>query len=113
MGLLTLIKQLKNDNQKLTTVNPLLDAIDLNFCQYLEALSDNEIFLKGKIRNIINLLEDCGVGYEEKLKSAFEAYNEIYNYYLLSRKVNIQRIKEATKQTPDFKIVTNYGEAFI
>ncbi len=112
MSLASYIARLKNENYKITTVNPLLDAFDIEFCRNIDCILENNDFVKRKQKKIIKLLKDESVGVDDKLKSAFEIYNELYNFIELSKKVKIKPIKESKQKTPDFEIFSRNGERF-
>ena len=104
---------LKEESRKITTVNPLLDVFNLDFCQKIDSFSRKNQFFQDKKAQLIELLKDYDVGYDEKLKSAVEVYNEVLNYHLLSQKVVIEPVKENNSKTPDFLIRNNSDNFYL
>lgn len=85
--------------------NGLLFAFSLELCKEIDNSSKTNAFCKKTVNDILSLLNNYDVGYEEKLKSAFEVYSECAIYLeIKSRGLEIERIPEAKESRPDFKV---------
>ncbi len=110
------INELKFYNSQLTVINPLLDVINMDFClqldYYLIKYDTNYVFYINGKNKIFNLLRNFSIGRVEKLIDAFDVYNELYNFYILSKKIKIEPIATKSIKTPDFKCTTQNGQDF-
>lgn len=108
------ILALKQENFKLTTVNPILDSFSLGSCQDIDSEA-SDIFIKGKRENIINHLTNYTVGHDIKLKPALDEYNEATTYLAFKRQgISIERFTERkNEKTPDFKIDIGEEEFYV
>jgi len=112
MSLVSYITKLKRESYEITTDNPLLDAFDIEFCRLIDSTLENCDFVRRKQKEIIKLLEGASVEVDDKLKSAFDIYSELYNFFRLSEKVKIRPIKESKEKTPDFEVLSSNGQKF-
>lgn len=99
------ILTLKQENSRLTTVNPIIDAFSLGGCQDIDSeISDD--FIKEKRKNIIDRLKNYTVGYDIELKPALDEYNEAITYLAFRKQgIAIERFAERkNEKTPDFKV---------
>lgn len=96
--------------------NGLLFAFSLDLCKEIDNAASTDQFCKKTIGNVLKLLENYDVGYEEKLKSAYEVYAECAIYLEINTKgLGTEKIPEGKESKPDFKVsldgVTVYFEA--
>lgn len=98
------ILKLKQDTSSLT-INPVLDAFNLDECRKLDNLYSRNLFIKDKIDNCLNYLKNLLVDFNPSYKSAYEEYNEAIVYTDLIKKCSANRIPESTKPTPDFEAI--------
>ena len=98
-----LILRLKRDTNKVT-INPLLDAIELEKIKLFEAESQTNADYRRKLNTISENLRKVDYIFTPKYQRAFDAYNEIAVYELLKTRVDLKFMKEGDVSTPDFKI---------
>lgn len=87
------------------SVNPVLDAFNLDDCSKLDSDYYSDNFIRKKIDECLNLLDDIGLDYSPKFNSAYEKYNEAVIYYYSKNKFQFYPIKEGKNPTPDFEII--------
>jgi hypothetical protein len=106
---------LLQNNNEITTVNPILKAFSLDYCEKIDDAVNNDEFIKSKRNNIIKNLNNCTVGHDDYLKPAFDEYNEAVTYLSIKNKnLLIDRVKEVKgKNTPDFQITSNNKTFYI
>lgn len=98
--------------------NGLLFAFSLDLCKEIDSAASSDQFCKKTVSDVLKLLNNYDVGYEEKLKSAFEVYSECAIYLEIKNKgLEVEKIPEGKESKPDFKVshddVTVYFEAKI
>jgi len=103
MTLHSRILKAKQANAEYMT-NPLLLGFSLDECKAIDNIADSDQFVRGKVKEILDLLHDYDVDYDEKLKSAFEAYSEAATYIQLREKgIPLERVRETKSKRPDFQ----------
>ena len=94
--------------------NETLDCFDNATCTLLEQSTD--AFIEKRVRKCAKTLsENQKIDYDDKIKAAFDDYNEALVYYTLKNLNNydIRNITETDTKTPDFKIVFNKEEFYV
>lgn len=96
--------------------NGLLFAFSLDLCSKIDKAANIDPFCKKTVNDVLKLLKNYAVGYEEKLKSAFEVYSECGIYLEIRAKgLEVEKIPEGKESRPDFKVsldgVSVYFEA--
>lgn len=86
------------------TINPVLEAFNLEECIYLDGQYKVDDFIKEKIDKCLNYLKNLHIDFNSSYKSAYEEYNEAVIYADLLKKCQIARIPETNTSTPDFKV---------
>ncbi|MBD2292330.1 hypothetical protein H6G06_02245 [Anabaena sphaerica FACHB-251] len=113
----TKIKELQEENSKLTTTNPILNAFSLDRCKEIDEAAENDKFIAQHRNEILDHLKKCSVGHTSEFKQAFDIYNEIITYLFLNnigknRSFSVIRVPEDNKGTPDFEVNFTHGETF-
>jgi hypothetical protein len=111
------IKELQEENHKLTTINPILNSFSLNKCEEIDQVADKDPFIAQQRKNILIHLKKCSVGHSSELKQALDAYYEIISYLYLNHKGKdkgflVKRVPEENEKTPDFEVNFIDGEIF-
>jgi hypothetical protein len=88
----------------LYSVNPVLDAFNLDDCSKLDSEYYSDEFIRKKVDECLKLLNGIGLDFNPKFNSAYEIYNEAVIYFYFKNRFQIQPIKEEKYSTPDFHI---------
>lgn len=108
------ILSLQQANLEFTTNNSLIKAFEISDCQLLDELFEEDQFIRQKRSQVLDLLKEYEVGHHNRLKPAFDAYQEAMNYLFLKEKVTVECIREQKNaKTPDFKIFSGQEQAFL
>jgi hypothetical protein len=105
------ILNLKQETSQIT-VNPVLDAFNLNECKRLDRNYLIDPFVKSKIKKCLNYLKGLKIDFDVNYISAYNEYCEAITYIQLKRKYNTERVSETTTSTPDFHVSNTIGECF-
>ena len=106
-----IVLKLKQDTSGIT-INPVLDAFNLDECEELQAEYTSDDFIKSKINTCIKFLKKCTVHFSGNYKSAYDEYNEAITYLQLKRRYRIERIPEGAQKSPDFHLVNDPPNTF-
>ena len=95
-----------------TTSNDTLDVFNDDYCKIIDS-SNDEFVIKRK-RSCIKLLKKISdkFEYDDRIKSAYDAYNEAITYVDLKKRCAIHNIPEAKESTPDFIIINDEDEVY-
>jgi len=91
------------------TENWVLNCFDLDKCREFDKRGLTDSVIRHKTSLCINYLRHAKADHSSLYDNAFNAYNEIIIYDLLSQKCNIKHVKENEKPTPDYIITTKNG----
>ena len=94
--------------------NETLNCFDDVTCQLLDQSNDG--FLMNRTQKCAKALSDLQkIDYDDRIKSAFDDYNEALVYYTLKyiKCYDIQNITETKTKTPDFTISYNSDDFFV
>lgn len=107
MNLYDKILELKQGNREYGH-NGLLFAFSLDICREIDNAVSTDPFCKSTVNEVLKLLKNYDVGYDEKLKSAFEVYSECAIYLeIMSKGLEVEKIPEGKSPSPDFKVSFN------
>ena len=85
--------------------NGLLFAFSLKLCEKIDNTVHNDPFCKETVKEIFKLLKNYDVGYDEKLKSAYEVYSECVIYLEMKASgLHITKVPEEKEPRPDFEV---------
>ena len=95
--------------------NGILNAFCLRLCRRIdEQVAASDTFAKTTVSTIKSLLAEYSVGYEDKLRSAYETYSEYVIYLEMTDKgCSVERVAEADTARPDFKVTCEGGEVYV
>ncbi len=98
------ISELKQETNTISS-NPLLNNFEENYLQEIDNTAVNDNFIKEKKSNILNLIKEIGIDFDDKLISAYNEYSEAVTYLILKSKFySVERVLESSIKTPDYKI---------
>lgn len=105
------ILKLKQETSTITN-NPVMNAFNLEECEYLDSQYSTDTFIKSKVDSCLNYLSHLKIEFNPSYKSAYEEYNEAVIYVDLTKKYQTKRIPEAITPTPDFQVTDNVRFSF-
>ncbi len=92
------------------TINPILDAINIEECQTLDTFYGSDAFIKDKIDKCIGVLDKLGIDFHPEYRTVYEEYSEAITYWELKKKYDVTRVPEAGTPTPDFHVKLTTGK---
>jgi len=99
----------KKQETNAITTNPILSAMDLEFCKKIDDLVDSDSFIAERVKRCINELSLTSIDYSEHYCEAYNNYSEAVTYICFKeRGVDIEGIAESRSSTPDFTIHYKY-----
>jgi hypothetical protein len=102
----------KKQEVSLITCNPMLNAMDLEYCKLLDSLASTDAFVAKRVGICLKELKLAGgIDFNGHYLTAFDAFNEAVTYYdLQQRGMIVHNIPETSKSTPDFEVEFTYKE---
>lgn len=91
------------------TSNAVLNHFDLVKCRDIDQRSEADPVIRERRNTCLANLRQCRVDYSPYYKAAFDAYNEIVVFDLLSRKGNVRFQNTGSTPSPDFTWTTPDG----
>jgi hypothetical protein len=103
MKLYEIILKLKRQEQGICS-NPILSHFDLDKCKEIDNLRLTDNFIEQQTKNLIDLVKNLGIDFNDKYKRGFDLYNELVIFIDLKKRFKTERVLENTEKTPDFRI---------
>ncbi|HZH97173.1 MAG TPA: hypothetical protein VEY06_14875 [Flavisolibacter sp.] len=91
------------------TDNYILNCFNEEKCRQLDSRTSTDAFVRRKVKVCIACLSRTGITHTSHYEEAFNAYNEMVVFDLLSLRTNICAIAEHTHPTPDYVVTTRSG----
>lgn len=86
------------------TLNPLLDSVDMDIVDKIQADSSAVPYLSEVVSKIHSLLDNVTIGYSDGWAQVFALYNEARMFVHLNGRLVISKVPERPQKTPDFEI---------